>query len=139
MPDSYSRKYQIRSGAKPECYGDADMYDPEDRVCKDCTVRRACKVAVDKELQKIVRESRRTKRTRRDDDVELVFQPKANKDRTAPEEDDTFFGALFYNGSLSAMKAVLLEAHHGVDSIPHVRYPNPFKRLRKIKSQEDDE
>jgi len=138
VTDSYTRKYGVRSGSKPECYGDVDMYDPEDRVCPECSVRRACKVVVDKELQKIARESRRSRKTRTDREVDLVFQPKSDKSRTDPEEDDTFFGALFYNGSLSAMKAVLLEAHHGVDSIPHVRYPNPFKRLRKIRSVEDE-
>jgi len=138
VTDSYTRKYGVRSGTKPECYGDVDLYDPGDRVCPDCTVRRACKVVVDKELQKIAKESRRSKKTRRDREVDTVFQPTSNKDRVRPEVDDTFFGALFYNGSLSAMKAVLLEAHHGVDSIPHVRYPNPFTRLRKIKSVEDE-
>ena len=109
------------------------MYDSSDRVCEDCPVRRACKVVVDKDLRKVARE--RTYRSRYgrggEEDGRHESRPKENSQRTDPHPDDTFFGALVYNGFLSATKAILMEAHHGVDSNPHMRYPNPFLALRR--------
>jgi hypothetical protein len=136
--DDYTRKYGARSSSKPECYGEVDVYDSADPVCEDCPVHRACKVSVDKELRRVARDTssgtRRRRREREEEAPDRVFRPKKNSEREDPEENDTFFSALIYNGTLSAMKAVLLEAHHGVDSIPHVRYPNPFLQFRRKRS-----
>jgi hypothetical protein len=51
--------------------------------------------------------------------------------RIDAHEDDSWWTALVYNAFLSATKAVLREAHHGVNSIPQFRYPNPFRRPDK--------
>lgn len=140
--DEYSKKYgsRARASSKPDCYGDVDLYDSAHEICIDCPVKGACRLIVDRKIDQEVGETRisrsgrssRSDRSRkarshsRDDTSEVV--PVDTKHRTAPGEADSFWSALVFNGFLTATKSVLLEAHHGVDSIPYMRYPDPFRR-----------
>jgi hypothetical protein len=156
--DDYTRKYGAVSSSKPECYGDIDVYDDADRVCNECEVRRSCKVIVDKKLKREVDEARadRLRYDRPTSPVGAVRNPAAPNvppstrapvsepmrplnnrrevdlsDPDAPGIEDSWWGALAYNSFLSSSKAVLNEAYHGLNSIPYVKYPNPFKRRDK--------
>ena len=49
--------------------------------------------------------------------------------RVEPMIGDSWMAALLFNSVLGAVKAMTLEAHYSVDSIPYVHYPNPFLSL----------
>lgn len=66
------------------------------------------------------------------------------------ERDDEslgFFGALAFNGALSAARAGMVEGIFAMDQIPRAPYPDPFKgiwgkkpkRNRRDEDDEDDE
>lgn len=133
--DEYTRKYgQTRATSKPECYGDVDYYDHEDPTCRECPVRSACRIIVDRKVNSSVREatSRPTSTTSYRDRLQRPgHMPRRDVERAPLGDADSFWGALMFNGFLSATKSVLQEAHHGVDSIPYMRYPDPFRRPPK--------
>lgn len=52
----------------------------------------------------------------------------SNRDRLSPGVEDSWWGVLMFNAFLSSAKAVVREAYHGLDSIPHYRFPDPFRR-----------
>jgi hypothetical protein len=137
--DEYSQKYgkRARSSSKPDCYGDVDLYDSAHEICVDCPVKGACRIVVDRKIDQEVRETRVTRgrskggrarsRARNRRETAADVEPVANKHRAPVTQADSFWSALMFNSFLTATKSVLLEAHHGVDSIPYMRYPDPFR------------
>lgn len=137
MADEYSKRFGLRStrsSAKPSCYGDVDTYDSADEDCQECPVRPACKIVVDRKIERELREDRLERRNTRTMSGRHRSRERdrttPNRERVNPGEKDSFFVALFYNGFLSASSAVLQEARHGVESIPMMKYPDPFERFR---------
>ena len=144
--DEYTKRHgrKALSSSKPTCFGDLEFYDSRDDTCQECPVRRSCKVIVEKKMRSDSKEIRETRlrpggrrRSSSEEAVNLRRKRKRKNEaqRVDPMIGDSWWVALLYNSLLGATKAMLVEAHFGVDSIPLSDYPNPFLLLTK----EDDE
>jgi hypothetical protein len=135
---SYSRTSKSYARAKPDCYGDPDYYESDDPDCEACPVKRTCRAIV----------NRKEARREEEEATERKYK-KAKKKRIDPDPDPEdyeereeaiaggFFGALIFNGALSATRAGMVEATFAIDQIPRAPYPDPFESITKKRKKED--
>jgi len=137
--DRVNRQKKTRRSSKPECFGDVEVYDTDDEECQDCPVKAACRVVVDKKIDRELEEVGEERRKKRKKRKELQRRRESSGNNETeeeweeweePEKGATFGEALAHNSFLSATSAVLREADRGVRSIPKLRYPTPWRRRK---------
>jgi len=118
---------------KPKCFGDPEEHSPRDRTCQDCRFFQTCAVIVKNKRRDDERGDDRRRDDRRDDRREPRRDDRRGLRAPDPEDyierDDAavgFFGALMFNGAMSAVRAGLVEAVFATDQIPRFQYPDPF-------------
>lgn len=135
------------SESRPHCYGDVDIHNPNDYRCRDkCSLFRVCGVIVKNKILSANRrdESRgRDPREARQDERKDVdrgsLKAPAPEDYVERVESDLgFFGALAFNGTMSAIRAGMVEAVYATDQIPRFPYPDPFSTKKTRRIAEDD-
>lgn len=132
---------------KPRCFGDPDEHDPADRMCRNCKFQIVCgHIARTKAREDSRRPDRPSTppptttppRPGRDSRVAKTPDPEDYIERS--EESVGFFGALFFNGALSGLRAALVEATFASDQIPRFQYPDPFRNaFKRDRREEEDE
>jgi len=153
VADAYSRKWrddddeaESRRRRKPDCYGDPEVFDPDDDDCDRCPWRAACKVVIDRKSKTRSRSrSNRRSRSSRDDrddrDSRIIKRRGSTSVREAPpDEDDTWSSVLGYNAMVEAAQGMADELSNAVGHIPRKRYPNILaKRKRRVIDAEEDD
>ena len=119
----------------PECHGDDDYYDDDDRTCKDCAYQRSCALKVRKLTTTTTKSSFRSSLpSKRNGGITKRSNTVSTKkpDVVIEEDDDaSFTGALVHNASIEAMQAMVDELANSIRHIPRKSYKNTWKRKKE--------
>lgn len=131
--------FTSKYASRPDCYGEEDVYDPDDEECRQCPHKSPCSLVITRREAQARREitSRNSQRDRdrrkeRKEKVGALIRSVEDFPVGEPEEGDTFSTALVYNASLNALQGMVDTASHAVGQIPRKPY-NMFTSLRKKK------
>lgn len=128
---------------KPRCFGDPSEHSQTDPTCRRCVFEQTCGIIVRSKLRE---ESKKQDRSAAPPAVNRPAErggkiPKPPDPEDYTERDDEsagFFGALFFNAAMSALRAGLVEATFASDQIPRFPYPDPFRAAFKRGREEDE-
>lgn len=134
---SYTDRYlRDNSAGKPACFGEVSKYSTEDSECRVCNFKGSCRILVDRKIDNADIANRRLYNGQavRPGYTHPVVTPVAPTQaspplpaqRMAATGAETFFEILLYNGTLSALEAVMHEGVFAVRSIPRRNYPIPL-------------
>lgn len=132
---------------KPECFGEEELYDPDDRLCRDCGFEAACSYKVKQEsnttnserlLGKTSYQNRSSRtssylnklRSQRESKEVSVRKQEHKVVQVEAEEEDTFTSVLMHNASLEAVQAMVDELSNSIKEIPRKSYKNLWKRKK---------
>lgn len=137
MSDEFSKRYSTTSNtsSKPECYGDEDYYDRDDRTCRACPSVTTCGLVI---RRKQKREENSAPIARRNSPTGGKTPTKRTKigshslSEVDPEPGDTFGEVALHNSSLNALQGFVDTISDAVSHIPRKRYTgNIFGRGKK--------
>ena len=121
----------------PECHGDDDYYDDDDRTCKDCHYQKSCALKIRTRGSRSTKTSFRTSSSYSPSNRSSITRssknvPSKKPDVTIEEDSDaTFTGALVHNASIEALQAMVDELSNSIRHIPRKSYKNTWKRKKE--------
>ena len=128
---------------EPECYGDSEFYDIDDRDCQTCLAFEACGIKVQRLRERSLNNARRNFNTRGNTSYRREPTPSYKQQsvrRHEPKNDplienctdeDTFFSVLTHNASLEALQSVFDELSNSVRNIPRKSYKYLWTRKKR--------
>ena len=142
----------VGSERRPACFGDAEEHSARDRVCQGCRFFQTCAIIVRGKTASSREPIRNGERAperrgdyrredrrdyRRDEGRRTIRAPDPEDFIERDDDDVSFWGALFFNGAMSGLRAGLVEAVFASDQIPRFQYPDPFRAAFKRKDEDD--
>lgn len=113
MSDEFSRRYSTAgsSSGRPECYGDEDYYDRDDRTCRACPSNTTCGLVVRRKMKNAEsppkRAHSRSGRAPTKKDLPSRRREEVPTLEIDPEEGETFGEVALYNSATEAAQGFL--------------------------------
>lgn len=129
------------SDNKPECYGDEDYYDPDDKSCKDCGVFNSCGIRASRAARAGATTGSRSytrpqtttpaSNTAHTRTTQTTAAAKIKRTEVEPDENASFGGILLHNTGLEVLQTVVDELGNSIRQIPRIDYGTYFERRKK--------
>ena len=123
---------------KPECYGDPELYDPDDDECSGCGVNHSCSIRAQRKAKSTrpsyTSRNRQLSSTSTQENVSstsLAQSRKLPRVEREPNHDITFSKILMHNTGLEVLQTVVDELSSSIRHIPRLDYGRYFERKKK--------